>query len=484
MADSDQETKTRSKRDAAVKEEISTFNKHVRNINKVTRSIHSISARSYFDPKELQSYSIEYEAILNELSSTYDSICELCFDSPPPKVSEVYERIDIDSCKLLSEVSDRIRESREQDRLNRSQSEEKQSIEKLCSQMVLGRLPSPEPDVFSGDPLKFTSWFNSFKALISTRSIPESERIFYLNKYLSGEAKESVEGFLSLCTPEAYYDALNLLKTRFGSDFIVANAFRQKLRKWPKVSNDDYVGLRKFSDYLSHVETAKSSIRSLSVLDDEQENRSLLFKIPDFCHSRWSRKVAQAVEDGRSYPGFSEFCKFIRIEAEVVNNPITCIRASGGSSHSNQNFRSHSSQGQSFQRRYSHAASSTPLNGQGSFACFYCNGSHLMTHCEGFLSLSLDDKRSFVRTQRLCFGCLRRGHSNRDCQKRMRCSTCNRQHPTILHDDNFQPGAYSSQSGNPRSLCTDSTFSASSAEIHFRCFKTSRPTTIFCTDDA
>ena len=172
---------------------------------------------------------------------------------------------------------------------------------------------------------------------------------------------------------------------------MVANAFRQKLRKWPKVSNDDYVGLRKFLDYLSHVETAKSSIRSLSVLDDEQENRALLYKIPDFCHSRWSRKVAQATEDGRSYPTFSEFCKFIRIEAEVVNNPITCIKSSGSSQsnfkprsqqsqgdfQSNYNSRFNQPQGQSSQRRYSNAVASVSTSSQQPVSCFYCNGAHV-----------------------------------------------------------------------------------------------------------
>ena len=111
---------------------------------------------------------------------------------------------------------------------------------------------------------------------------------------------------------DAYYSALELLKERFGSDFVVANAFRQKLRKWPKILNDDFIGLRKFSDYLSQVETAKINNRSLSVLDDEQENRSLLFKIPEFCHKGWAKVAARARVERDPYPSFSAFCKFIR----------------------------------------------------------------------------------------------------------------------------------------------------------------------------
>ena len=156
-----------------------------------------------------------------------------------------------------------------------------------------------------------------FKTLVTARSIPESERIFYLSKYLSGEAKDCVKGYLLLCTSNAYFAVLETLKERFGSDFVVANAFRQKLRKWPRIQNDDFVGLRKFSDYLAQVETAKESNRSLSVLDDEQENRALLFKIPDFCHKGWAKQAARARVERRPYPDFSEFCKFIRYRSEI-----------------------------------------------------------------------------------------------------------------------------------------------------------------------
>ena len=206
MADEDQETRTRAQREAALKEFVSVFNKVVRNLNKITRSIHAVSEDPDFNPNELKDHSNEYKSTLEELSNVYDKILEVSFDSPPEKVVETYERIDVESCKFMSEVSAQIRESRDQYGLNRSQSDDKQSIEKLCSQMVLGRLPAPEPDVFSGDPLKFTAWFNSFQTLITSRSIPESERIFYLNKYLSDDAKACVEGFLSLCTPDTYHN--------------------------------------------------------------------------------------------------------------------------------------------------------------------------------------------------------------------------------------------------------------------------------------
>ena len=48
------------------------------------------------------------------------------------------------------------------EKLNQAQAEQAETLEKLCSKFVLGRLPSPEPETFSGDPLDFTAFFTAF----------------------------------------------------------------------------------------------------------------------------------------------------------------------------------------------------------------------------------------------------------------------------------------------------------------------------------
>ena len=183
-------------------------------------------------------------------------------------------------------------------------------MKRMCSQLVLGRLPVPEPEIFYNDPLMFLSWKNSFKALITSRSIPKEERVYYLRKYVGGEAKMCIEGFLTLCTPDSFDEAFKLLEKRFGYDFVVANAYRQKLRKWPKIYNDDHAALRKFSDYLHQVEVAKRSLHCMRFLDDEQENMQLLMKLPDFCQKRWARVVHKAEMTTHNFPDFLQFVSF------------------------------------------------------------------------------------------------------------------------------------------------------------------------------
>ena len=91
------------------------------------------------------------------------------------------------------------------------------------------RLPAPEPTIFEGDPLKYPAWKASFSALIESRTIPPNEKMHYLRRYLSGEAKECVEGVFYFDTKDAYDGAWKTLESRFGDPFLVSETFRDKL---------------------------------------------------------------------------------------------------------------------------------------------------------------------------------------------------------------------------------------------------------------
>ena len=104
-------------------------------------------------------------------------------------------------------------------------------VQTLCKQLNLSRLPAPEQGVFTGDSLHYPSWKKAFDTLISTRAIPDEERLHYLKKYLGGDAKSCVEGYFLLVTPNAYEDVCKLLDSRFGDPYTLAKAFRDKLKK-------------------------------------------------------------------------------------------------------------------------------------------------------------------------------------------------------------------------------------------------------------
>ena len=61
----------------------------------------------------------------------------------------------------------------------------------------------------------------------------------------------------------------------------------------------------------------------------------------------------------------------------------------------------------------------------------------------------------------MCFGCLKKGHGSRNCQRRDKCSKCSGRHPTCLHTDDRQP--YSKPNNSARNNLTAATSDANAA---------------------
>ena len=179
-------------------------------------------------------------------------------------------------------------------------------VQALKESLLMTRLPAPEPFIFTGDPLKFTEWRTCFKALIETSCSDPAHRLFYLKKYISGEALSVLEGTFYRSDEEAYTQAWDALNKRYGHPFIVQRAFRGKLSNWPKIGPKEALKLREFSDFLISCKNAMPHIQGLKVLDDCEENHKLLQKLPDWATTRWNRYVTKALDEGKPYPGFEK----------------------------------------------------------------------------------------------------------------------------------------------------------------------------------
>lgn len=165
----------------------------------------------------------------------------------------------------------------------------------------------------------------SFQMLIERKNIPVSEKIYYLRKYIGGPARKAVESYFLLGTDTAYHAAWNTLEERYGSPFMIAKAFRDKLLLWPKIGTKDSAELREFADFLRGCEAAMFQIKSLEVLNDCSENQRMLSKLPDWLTERWNRIVTEIEEECGSFPTFISFVDFVTKEAMVACNPVTSL---------------------------------------------------------------------------------------------------------------------------------------------------------------
>lgn len=193
--------------------------------------------------------------------------------------------------------------------------------------MVLTRLPTPEPSVFLEDPLKFFEFRTSFKALIERRRIDPADRLFYLQKYIGGEARSVAEGSFYRKDDEAYNQAWEALNALYGHPFVIQCAFREKLNNWSKIGSRESVKLRQFTDFLTACSNATPHIKGVQLLNDCEENRKMLQKLPDWVTSRWNRHVTKQLRQTEEYPNFKEFADLVANEADIACNPVTSFQA-------------------------------------------------------------------------------------------------------------------------------------------------------------
>ena len=162
----------------------------------------------------------------------------------------------------------------------------------LSQQIAMNRLPPPEPGIFTGNPLEYQAWKQSFDLLVNQSPIVPVEKLHYL-RYVSGEANQCIEGYLLESCDASHHDAKDRLEQRFGHPYIISDAHRKKLKEWPKIGNNGS-GLLALSDYLKQLESAQKSNSYLSILDDSMQNQIILTKT--------TRLVASALVKNRSRP--------------------------------------------------------------------------------------------------------------------------------------------------------------------------------------
>ena len=68
--------------------------------------------------------------------------------------------------------------------------------------------------------------------------------------------------------------------------------------------------------------------------------------------------------------------------------------------------------------------------------CVFCkkNG-HTLLKCRKFMKEEVQERTTFVKENKLCFGCLKPGHHSKKCSSRSECDVCHKLHPTCLHAD-------------------------------------------------
>ena len=130
----------------------------------------------------------------------------------------------------------------------------------MINQQRSFHLAVKEPPIFSGNPFEYPAFITAFDAIITANVTADRDRLFFLEKFTSGKASDSVKGFLGAGSETAYKEARKRLDQRYGNPVIVAESFKSSLRNWRQISDGDSKELQDFSDFLILCQGAMNEI--------------------------------------------------------------------------------------------------------------------------------------------------------------------------------------------------------------------------------
>ena len=338
-------------------------------------------------------------------------------------------------------LSSGVNESTYQEFLN-VQKKQTELSEMIVAQQARSELPSHKPPTFSGDVMAYPAFITAFETLIESKVENSMERLYYLDQYTNGKAKELIKGCLQRKDGNSYQEARRLLKKHFGDPYKIASAYLSKISNWPSVKPNDGTGLQEFSIVLEQARNAMSSMAYMNDLNTANVLRQLWEKLPRHLRSKWTERVSKIRNASERMASFNDFCQFVSEQADLATDPIyseeTVVRSKDGDAKfcRLRDRRFKREKGSSFGTNMSKPDGST--RNPRFRSCTLCSKPHDLDECSEFLKKPLTERRNFVKEKGLCFGCYSSEHIAKLCKSRKSCLTCHKKHPTSLHDHSWK----------------------------------------------
>ncbi|XP_065896204.1 uncharacterized protein [Dysidea avara] len=272
-------------------------------------------------------------------------------------------------------------------------------------QFAASRLPKLTLPTFSGNPLAWLTFWDSFQAAIHLNpNLSGVQKFNYLKAQLQGDAARTIDG-IPLCD-QNYLHAVTLLQNRFGQTHKLVSAHMQALLQVPNPTNT-LSSLRTFHD------TIESHSRGLSSLGKSEQSYGdllvpiILGKLPKDIKQNLARNSTSTEWK------FSQLMLAILREIEILETG---------------NANPHSSPFTAAFMVNSKPPRSTKPQDKGPPACVFCKGPHTANQCT-----TTDHHRrlDIVKQNNLCFNCLGK-HKVSTCSSKHRCRKCHRKHHTSL----------------------------------------------------
>ena len=266
---------------------------------------------------------------------------------------------------------------------------------------------------FSGKYEDWTSFQDSFMAVVDKWTIPLEKKIQYLKTNVEGEAFDLIKE-LSI-TAENYQAAWLILKKQYENPkFIIGQQISQLVRL-PIILNGGNP-----SEIKTMIVRSSSCLNALKAMKYELNDlgSALLAEVMSEKLDRQLRERWEIEKPGDKVAEWNDMVNFLnkhmRVQEHLVSN-----RARLGDVEKSK-FKDVGPRNRALV-----TANST---------CSMCSGSHAIYQCPVFLALSTQSREAKVRENQLCFNCLgSSSHTARNCPSTYSCKECGKSHHSLLH---------------------------------------------------
>ena len=281
---------------------------------------------------------------------------------------------------------------------------------------------------FAGASGEWPSWIGLFRALVHDQSaLSDTERMTHLQQAVEGAAHQAIKGFLF--DGNMYHQALAALYERFGQEGDVSQAYLNSMFTTPTPSVDDVASMERFSSAINNAVMTLRTLGYCGDLDASENLRRVVSKLPAELLFQWGREVHKKQPNRPNLEVFSEWLK----------TEVSILRHSAAQSRVTEKKRPKETHPkEDATRRTTLTASVTrSREARRPSSCLICKNEHRLQDCPEYKAKTHEERLVVVRTERLCWACLRKGHFMRVCRSARRCGLngCQATHHRLLHED-------------------------------------------------